>query len=338
MTGIVVDFSAARPSRAQLVGAGVVGVCRYLKKDRPNSFDLEDGERANYLAWGIGILYNAEQNAGDLTTQPTSFFHDYGQEVAGRLAQWGAPTSVNVPVSCDTGVAHGSKQLAQAMNNYSAFAAAVAPFGMIGYAQTDIIDLLVLEQISPIGAKHWLPSAIGWSPGYRNADGSYDWARYLAYPHAGLVQRVGASPVPGTDLNTVVDVASMGFEWPAGSPYAPKKKDTDMPLFHASDGQGHTFYTDGLVKTPIVSGTAETGAQAAIKAGSVIDGSAFFPPDQILAMPTAGGVTVTIPPVEVNVTGSGGGATPEEIAAIVDKQLTGRSIEVSAAIGTQPAV
>lgn len=296
-------FDAADPPNLTSVSnAGGVGVGRYVKKNLPNEFELGTQERLDILSGGFGLLYNAEQSANDLTTQPTSYFHDYGQQVAALLTQVGAPTLVDVPLSADTEVTAGT--LAKVMNNYSAFAAAVEPYGCIGYAQTNVISLLVTEKISRPGRKHWLPGSIGWSPGYSNTKAS--WQQYILFPYAGLVQlgpqAVGwfnAPTVAGCDTNLLLDAPSMGFEWPPGSPYAPKG--SGMPLFHVSDGEGHTFYTDGLTKQQIVSGGAEGGAQAAIKAGQVIDGSAYFTPDQVLAMPTQGAVTVTIPPVEVTV-------------------------------------
>lgn len=224
---------------AQIKRAGGIGVARYLKKLLPNTYELTAAERTQILGADLGLLHNAEQKAGDLITQPTSYFTDYGKEVADLMQSRGVPTDedINVALSCDTGVAAGSKEFAQVINNYDAFAAALDVYGVIGYAQTQIIDFLIIEEISPPGAKHWLPAAIAWSGAtYKNADGTWNWAKYLAYPNAGMVQRL-SSLVPGIDMNTVIDVTAMGFEWPAGSPYAPKKEDPMAPTAFIYDVQ-----------------------------------------------------------------------------------------------------
>lgn len=223
------DFADARPTQAQLKAGPALGVSRYVKKNLPNNFELSLQERNQYLSWGLGVCYNAEQTSTDIILQPTSYWHDYGQEVSALLQSWGTPTNqgINVAASADTPVIPAN--LPKAMNNFSAFAAAVKPYGMIGYAQTNILTLLNVEGISPPGSKHWLPGAISWS-NYPNT--SAGWASYMAFPLAGMVQMLGSN-IAGTDMNYIVDIAHMGMHWPVGSPYLPKppaEEDDDMGI------------------------------------------------------------------------------------------------------------
>lgn len=219
----VYDFAGARPTPEHLQAGEAAGVCRYIKKYLPNDYDLDKDERDGYLAQGLGVLYNAEQHAGDLTEQGPGYFRDYGKYVSDRLQSWGTPTNqgINVALSADSFVSDAA--LPGVIRNYVAFAQAVLPFGTTAYAQIQVIALLVAEGISPPGAKFWLPSAISWS-GYDTDQASWD--AYMAYPHAGLVQLYGNPLVPGTDMNVPIDLPAMGFHWPAGSPYA---KEDDMP-------------------------------------------------------------------------------------------------------------
>lgn len=230
MTNYVYDFADARLTQAALAGGVAIGVARYLKKSLPNKYELSLDERNQYLSWNLGVLYNAEQTNTDIVLQPTSYFHDYGQQCAQLLQSWGVTSDKNVALSADMQVT--GTQMNTAINNYKAFASAVAPYGLIGYAQTSIIDLLVSEGISRPGAKHWLPGAISWS-GYPNT--SAGWNLYMKYPHAGMVQMLGSN-IAGTDMNYLIDVQSMGFDWPAGNPYAPTIEEEDdmgiIRLFH----------------------------------------------------------------------------------------------------------
>lgn len=214
MDARVFDFADARPGKAVLDANGCVALSRYVKRWLPNSFDLSASERAQNLAWGYGQLYNPEQSASDIIEQSPAWWSDYGKYVADRLQGFGVdPVRVRPCQSADCFVTNAD--VPKAMNNFAAFATGVQPYRMIGYAQLNLLDLLVDEAISPAGAKHWLPGAISWSGLPNTADG---WKQYQAYPHAGMVQML-SSPVPGTDMNIPIDLASMGFEWPESSPY-----------------------------------------------------------------------------------------------------------------------
>lgn len=263
LQGYVYDYADARPTQQQLSAGQSQGSSRYIKLILPNDYDLDSDERTKLMSWGEALLYNAEQNADDVTNKPPSYFASYGSYTRDRLLAFGVtPGRINVPLSADTGLS--SKQIPGVMNNYSAFAAAVEPFGVVGYAQIDIIDLLHDEGISPPTAKHWLPGAIGWS-GYDNTpDG---WNAYITHPHAGLVQlgpdavgwwdgtrfrydAPGAPTVPGTDTNLAFDMAAAGFDFPPGHPYAPKE-DPMIDGFLAFDTHSSVgYHVVGGVKIP----------------------------------------------------------------------------------------
>lgn len=243
---LLVFDAADPPNLASIKNAGGVGGARYIKKTLPNAYDLEPGERLNFLTAGLGLLYNAEQSANDVLVQSTQFFADYGKYVADRLQSFGVnPTGVNIPLSADCQVSDTA--LPKAMNNLAAFAANCAPFGMTGYGQMNVLQLLTEEGISPKGAKHWLTGSISWSKGYTNTPAS--WNEYIQFPYAGMVQlgpqAVGwfkAPTIAECDTNILLDPTAMGFEWPESSPYAPREA---TPMEYIIDdpagGSWHTF-------------------------------------------------------------------------------------------------
>lgn len=259
MTLIAYD-SANPPNRQAIKAAGGIAVARYVKRNLPNSFDLGSTERLNTLADGLGLLYNAEQNASDVLVQSTSWWMDYGKYTSDRLQAFGVRTDmgVNVPASADCQVS--SADLSKAVNNLAAFAAGVEPFGMIGYGQISVLNLLTVEKISPVGSKHWLTASIGWSMPGTGPGGSHtsaDWDAYMAWPHAGMVQMLGSN-VAGTDMNYLLDPVAMGFEWPTSSPYYPKPdppEDEDMdkmiiaidPTTNGGAGGVYLLYGNGVL-------------------------------------------------------------------------------------------
>lgn len=216
MTNYAYDFAPKNGVSQPALAAGVgVAVCRYLKKDLPNSYDMDKTERDKYFSWGLGVLYNAEQGATDLTTQSPQYFKNYGKMLSDKLQSWGVNPRFNVPLSADGSIS--GTAMTTALNNYAAFASTIEPFGVVGYAQTQLIDKLLSSGISRPGSKHWLPGAISWS-GLPNT--SAGWAKYMAYPNAGICQMLGSN-VAGTDMNYLLPGWNTMFDWPAGSPYAP---------------------------------------------------------------------------------------------------------------------
>lgn len=246
--------SANPPNRQTIKAKGGIAGSRYIKRNLPNSFDLGSTERLGWLADGLGLLYNAEQAANDVLVQSPAWWMDYGKYVSDRLQAFGVRTDigVNVPASADCQVL--SADLSKAVNNLAAFAVGVEPFGMVGYGQISVLNLLTVEKISPVGAKHWLTASLGWS-GYPNT--SAGWAAYMAWPHAGMVQMLGSN-VPGTDMNYLLDPLAMGFEWPESSPYYPKEDSVSTFIVHTTDGHYYVVDQDLHSRTTIADGQTVT--------------------------------------------------------------------------------
>lgn len=343
-------FDGAYPiNPASLKQGRDVAVCRYLKHQLPNDYQLGDAERQAYLAKGFGVLYNAEQSAGDLTSKPASYFTDYGHQICAQLTAWKVPTDqgINVALSCDTGVAAGA--LSKIITNYIAFTDALGPWGVVGYAPTQVIDLLVVEKVSPAGAKHWLPGAISWS-GLPNTPAG--WKTYLAYPHAGLVQlgpqAVGwlkAPAVAGTDTNIVLDPAAVGFHWPAGSAYLPQppvKGEIDMFILPNVDTTGDGKADSACLYAGPGSYRPLTQAEVAIyRASDVPYGTTDLISKAQHDSWTADTPAVLVAAARAQIlaaiaaipSGAGSGPTLEEISGAVDDLLTARPVQVVATIG-----
>lgn len=197
---------------------GGIASARYIKLNLPNNYDMKPAERLAILNGGLGVGYIAEQGADDVITKTPAYFADYARYVSDRMQSWGVPTNrgINIICAADTDVV--SAKLAAAVNNMAAFAENCGPYGMIGYAEIPICNLLVAEGISPPGAGQWLTAALGWSPGYQNT--AAGWAAYLQWPHAGMVQMLGSN-LAASDLNMPgpLGFRSVGFEFPPSSPY-----------------------------------------------------------------------------------------------------------------------
>lgn len=247
---------------------------------------------ASVLAAGKGVSANHENAQTELAGGGPAGVAAASHAVAAVIA-WGTPTDGSCAIAYSVDLSVPNTPVA-----FEVYAAAFRQIRVVhaGRYKTGFYGELALykylKALGLVDTKCWL-SASSSFPGWDPND-----------PDVGLIQTVGTD-IPGTDRDLITNL-DLGVWWPAG--HHPSGGGTaittgghQMPLFHVSDGQNHTYYTDGLDKQLIVSAVAEAGAQKAIATGAVLDGSAFFPPEQVLAMPNSGSneVTVNVPPITI---------------------------------------
>jgi hypothetical protein len=183
------DYSARPvPTAQQVLGAGYVGVVRYIGFDpaqRPKC--ITAAEYADMDTHGVGVALVYENQAGDMLGGAQA-----GTVAAQRARQWatriGFPAARPIYYACDTDIVTAD-QFDAVIDYLRAAAAADGGVGRVGvYGEYD-----VLERAAAAGAASWFWQTRAWSGGRVNA-------------RAQLRQEIGQVTVGGVacDRNTLL--------------------------------------------------------------------------------------------------------------------------------------
>lgn len=154
------DYSAGRPTAAQVIAAGYVGVIRYVGFDpavRPKC--ITAAEYTDMTSHGVPVALVYEDAAGDMLGGRSA-----GQVAAGRARNWAArtgfPASRPIYYACDTDIV-GAAQMAAVLDYLRGAADVEGGPGPVGvYGEYDVV-----EQAAAAGVATWLWQTRAWSGG-----------------------------------------------------------------------------------------------------------------------------------------------------------------------------
>lgn len=264
-------FDGASPfDLAAAKNAGAVAITGYIVGN-PGGFGPINKARVEQIrSMGMGFVPNWERGAAYLISCGKPGGVAAGQETVAALRALGVPDDGTVACyfSWDAYVQPGQ---------YSACGAVADGIieGLAGhylfdaYGQGGLIQYLIMSGRIRHGLKSWLSMSEGF-PGF-----NVDWSTYVA-----MVQQHHAdgswfaSPVAGTDVNTVLDPHALGAWWPASSPYA---SSGDIVLDTATQTQITAIVREVLrEELPRIAGVIRWGsrnaAYNATNAGQLVDG------------------------------------------------------------------
>jgi len=212
-------FDAANPSIdiGAMVRHGAVVAPVYIVGS-PGGFPHVDRARVAALRKaGLAPLPNWERAADFFRNCTVEEAHAAGVEALNACRDLGFPDdgSIDVPFSFDYNISP-SEYAAAAARLVAANVGLGGHYRAIAYGPIGFLTYLGAHgQPGP----HWLMAST-----FRSS--SLFYASEVSSPHVALIQSHDAagnwlnSPIPGTDINTVVNPHALGAWWPDGSPYA----------------------------------------------------------------------------------------------------------------------
>jgi hypothetical protein len=197
MTVRVFD-GAYKPNLQAVVAAGGVAMSVYLT----GRYSTTCAQPSELHALGLGALGNYEEAPGELLTCGYSGGVTIGQRSAGAYIAKGAPVGQRLGVAYSVDVNCPLSAFAAVGDAFDGIKTGLAGrFTTHVYGEGALIDYLV--ESGRVTGRQWLSGSTSF-PGWNPND-----------PNVGLIQRTW-SPVPGTDLDDVTDLSTLGIWWPNG--------------------------------------------------------------------------------------------------------------------------
>jgi hypothetical protein len=196
---VTVIFDAAyKPNLQAVRAAGGVAMTVYLT----GNYASTCAQPSALHAAGLGCLGNYEQAPGELLTCGYSGGVGIGQKAAAAYAAEGAPQNQGLGIAFSVDVNCPLASFAAVGDAFDGINQGLAGrFVAHVYGEGALIDYLF--QTGRVRGKQWLSGSTSF-PGWNPND-----------PNVGMIQRTW-SPVPGTDLDDVTDLSTLGIWWPNG--------------------------------------------------------------------------------------------------------------------------
>lgn len=214
---MIIDYSLARPTIAELKAHGVTAVGRYIGWDGEPGYqntgkNITKPEAKALLAAGISVFL-AFEYVTDAAARGAAQGHADGQLAASQLAGLGAPPGMAVYFACDWDIPDYSPSLPDTP------ASAIGKLGPVGQYFTAINNLRYPFAVGVYGGYYAVKrvmdaglATLGWQ--------TIAWSGGQLDPRATIYQTAASSPVYGTDVDIRENAALQEDfgQWPRPAP------------------------------------------------------------------------------------------------------------------------